>query len=94
MTILLFFGMIIRKEGGIITDITTQTMGTTEKVKFLMDRQGLMQKELAEKLGISQQNLSKKMKHNDWRESDLRDIAKILNAELEVNFIMNTGETI
>lgn len=37
-----------------------------------MKRQGYTQKDLAEKLGTSQANLSKKFKFNDWRESDVK----------------------
>lgn len=50
---------------------------------------GLNQKELAAKLGITQPALSKKFKLNDWRESDLRKIASVCNAEYEAIFKFN-----
>lgn len=54
---------------------------------------GTNQKELAAKLGISQPALSKKFKINDWRESDLEEIAKACGAEFNTMFKYN-GEVI
>lgn len=54
---------------------------------------GINQKELAAKLGISQPVLSKKFKMNNWRESDLKEIAKACGAEFESVFKYN-NETI
>lgn len=54
---------------------------------------GLNQKDLAAKLGITQPTISKKFKYNDWRESDLREIAKVCGAEYEAVFKLN-NETI
>ena len=45
---------------------------TSEKLEVALKRQGFTQKELAERLGTSQQNVSKKFKFNDWRESDIK----------------------
>lgn len=42
----------------------------TEKIKILMIKKDITQKELADKLEISQPTLSKKFKLDDWRESD------------------------
>lgn len=47
------------------------------------------QKELATKLGISQPALSKKFKLDDWRESDLRKIAKVCGVEYINGFKIN-----
>lgn len=66
---------------------------TTEKVKILMIKCGTNQKELATKLGVSQPVLSKKFKLNNWRESDLEEIAKACGAEFETVFKYN-DETI
>lgn len=66
---------------------------TTEKVKILMIKCGTNQKELAAKLGVTQPVLSKKFKLNNWRESDLEEIAKVCGAEFETVFKFN-GETI
>jgi len=62
---------------------------TTEKIKILMIKCGTNQKELAAKLGISQPALSKKFKQNDWRESDLEEIAKVCGAEFNTVFKIN-----
>ncbi len=64
-------------------------IGATEKIKILLIKCGSNQKELAEKLGISQPALSKKFKLNDWRESDLREIAKVCGAEYTNGFKLN-----
>ena len=66
---------------------------TTEKIKILLIKCGTNQKELATKLGVSQPVLSKKFKLNNWRESDLEEIAKICGAEFDVVFKFN-NETI
>lgn len=62
---------------------------TTEKIKILMIKCGTNQKELAAKLGISQPALSKKFKLNDWRESDLKEIANACGADFDVVFKFN-----
>ena len=49
----------------------------------------LSQKELAERLGTSPQNLSKKVKLNDWKVSDLEKIAEALGASVELKFVKN-----
>lgn len=64
-------------------------IGTTEKIKILLIKCGSNQKELAERLGISQPALSKKFKLNDWRESDLKEIAKVCGAEYTNGFKIN-----
>lgn len=66
---------------------------TTEKIKILMIKCGTNQKTLAAKLGISQPALSKKFKQNNWRESDLEEIAKACGAEFNTVFKYN-NETI
>ena len=61
-------------------------IGMTEAIKVLMVRCGTNQKELATKLGITQPTLSKKFKLDDWRESDLKEIAKICGCSYEGTF--------
>lgn len=63
-------------------------MGMTEKIKILLIKRGLTQKELADKLGISQPVLSKKYKLDNWREDDLKSIADALQADFEGSFIL------
>ena len=67
---------------------------TTDKIKILLIKSGLNQKELATKLGISQPALSKKFKLNDWRESDLREIAEVCGADYEGFFKIRTDGTV
>lgn len=58
----------------------------TTKIKMLLVNKNITQKELAERLGISQPTLSGKFKLDDWRESDLRKIAEICNCEYKSYF--------
>lgn len=67
-------------------------MTTTAKIKMVMAARGITQKELAAKLGISQPTLSGKFKLDDWRESDLREIARICNCEYRTLFIVDDKE--
>ena len=60
----------------------------TEKIKILLIKRGLTQKELADKLGISQPVLSKKYKLDNWREDDLNKIAEVLQADFEGSFVL------
>lgn len=69
-------------------------MGTTEKIKILMIRRNITQKDLAQRLKCSQANLSKKFKLDDWRESDLREIAAVCNCKYESFFVLGEDEKI
>lgn len=60
----------------------------TEKIKILMIKKGVTQKELANLLEMSQPNLSKKFKLDDWRESDLKEIARVCRCKYEASFII------
>lgn len=66
----------------------------TEKIKILLIKKGMTQKELAEKLNCSQANLSKKYRLDDWRESDLKAIAEICHCKYEGNFILENNEKV
>ena len=54
-----------------------------------MSRRGINQKELASRLGVTQPVLSKKFKLNNWRESDLQEIAQVCGAEYITLFKYN-----
>ena len=69
-------------------------MSMTEKIKILLIKRGMTQKELAEKLHCSSANLSKKYRLDDWRESDLQEIAKICGCKFEGRFILNENDII
>lgn len=64
-------------------------LNTSEKIKILMSRCGINQKELASRLGVTQPVLSKKFKLNNWRESDLQEIAQVCGAEYITLFKYN-----
>ena len=52
-------------------------------------------KDLAEKLGMSRQNLNNKLTRNNFSENELRSIAEALNCTLEITFrTKDTGETL
>lgn len=59
----------------------------TGKIKILLVKKGITQKELADLLMISQPTLSKKFKLDDWRESDLKEIARVCDCQYESSFI-------
>lgn len=66
----------------------------TEKIKILLIKKGMTQKELADKLQISQPALSQKYKLDDWRESDLKKIAEVCGCKYESFFKLNNEEII
>jgi len=66
---------------------------TTKKVKRLMLEKNINMTQLAEKIGTSQPNLSKKMKNNSLSVVDLEKIAIALDVQFEVSFTLE-GEKI
>lgn len=71
-------------------------MGMTEKIRILLVKRGnLSEAELARRLKTTPQNFNKKMKRDNFTESDLREIAAALDCDFEAGFRMNdTGELI
>lgn len=65
-----------------------------EKIRFVLIKQGMTIKDLAEKLTQSQPNLSKKLKNNNFSETDLRKIAEATGTKLEINFVLEDGTKI
>ena len=65
-----------------------------EKIRIMLVKRGNMSEaDLARKLGISPQNLSNKMKRNNFTQSDLKKIADALDCNYESGFRMkDTGE--
>ena len=51
-----------------------------------MKQFGITQKELASKMGISQAALAKKLKYDNWRESDIKEICDILGIGYDIRF--------
>ena len=64
------------------------------KIKMLLAAKGLNMKGLAELLNTSQPNLSNKMKRENFSEKELEEIAEVLGAKLEINFILEDGTKI
>ena len=71
-------------------------MGMTEKIRILLIKKGnLSEAELARRLNTSPQNLTAKMKRDNFTEKDLQEIAKVLDCEYKSTFIIKeTGEEI
>lgn len=68
---------------------------TSEKIQIILKRRNMSVPQLAQKLGQSSQNIYKKLKRDDFCESDLHTIAAALNCTYFCGFRMDdTGETI
>lgn len=66
----------------------------SDKLKIILRKLQINQKELADKLRTTQQNISKKFKYNDWRESDIKEICSVLGIECETIFKLKDGTVI
>ena len=61
----------------------------------LVKRGNISEAELARRVGVSPQNFNNKMKHDNFTETDLREIADALGLRLEISFVdPETGEKI
>ncbi|MGE7113960.1 helix-turn-helix domain-containing protein [Lysinibacillus sp. NPDC047702] len=69
-------------------------MSKTESIKILLIKTGMTVTEVAEALGTSSQNLSNKMRRDDFKVSELEEIAKICGVRFESNFILEDGSKI
>ncbi len=67
-----------------------------EQIRILLVKRGrISEAELARRLGTTPQNLSNKMRRNNFTESDLRAIASALDCDLDIHFRMrDTGEIV
>ncbi|MGF9979534.1 helix-turn-helix transcriptional regulator [Viridibacillus arvi] len=65
-----------------------------EKIRIALIKKGMTLTQLAEKLEVSQPNLSKKLKRNNFSEEELRKIAQLLDMRYEAYFIMEDGTKI
>lgn len=65
----------------------------TKLLKIKLIEKDLTAKDLAAKIGTSQQNLSAKMKRNNFSEKEMEEIAAALNCDLKISFIdRDTGK--
>ena len=60
-----------------------------EKIKFVMIRRNMTTTALAQAINTSPANLSNKLRRDDFRESELREIAKALNCTFASKFVLN-----
>ena len=60
-----------------------------EKVKIVMGRRGMTSAELADKTNQSRQNLSNKMKRDNFTQAEMMDIASALRCTLVINLVMD-----
>ena len=68
---------------------------TGEKIRILLKRRNMSMGKLAEVTEQSRQNLSNKLRHDNFADKDLRQIAEALDCSYAVEFRMNdTGENI
>ncbi|WP_206457875.1 transcriptional regulator [Anaerovorax sp. IOR16] len=64
-----------------------------EKIKILLIKNKLSVADLAKAQSTTPQNLYNKFKRDNFSEQELREIAEILGAKLEINFVKD-GERI
>ena len=60
---------------------------TSEKIRFLANRRNITLGAIAEGTEQTRQNFSNKLKRNDFKESELSQIAEFLNCELKITFV-------
>lgn len=71
-------------------------MSMTEKIRILLIKKGNMSiTDLAKLLETTPQNLSGKMKRDNFSEKELQQIAKVLDCDYKSSFVIHeTGEEI
>lgn len=69
-------------------------MDSAKKVRMLMAACDVNASKLAELTGISQSNMSKKLKGNNFSIEDLEKIAEVLGVKFEGHFVFENGDKI
>jgi len=69
-------------------------MSAGEKVRTIMNRQGMSMGEMADKTGQSRQNLSNKMKRDNFTMSDLEKMADAMGLRVRVQFVDAEGNIV
>lgn len=70
-------------------------MGMSEKIKIVLLKRKMTVTELAKKLDTSSQNLSNKLRQDNFRENELKEIAEALDCSFAFTFKLNdTGEEV
>ena len=65
-----------------------------EKIKVIMNRKNINMTELSEATGQSRQNLTNKMKRDNFTEEDTKKMASVLGCEAEMVFRFPDGTVI
>lgn len=63
---------------------------TSNVIKAILAYEKITLKDLATSLNVSTQNVSKKLKHGDLRESDLAEIADAIGYDVKIHFSKKT----
>jgi transcriptional regulator with XRE-family HTH domain len=66
-------------------------LSVTEKIRSLLKNKNVPIIELGHRLGKSKQNMSNKLKRDNYTVNELKEIAKVMDCTLEVNFIDRDG---
>lgn len=66
-------------------------METAKKIKMLLAENDMTAKDLAERINLSQSQLSRKLARGDFLESELVRIAAVFHADVEINFTWKNG---
>lgn len=69
-------------------------MDLTKEIKKMLVDKDMNATQLAEKIGTTQSNLSKKMANGSYSVADLEKIAEALDMKLEIGFINVDSKTI
>ena len=70
-------------------------MDIAKNIKICLLQKNIQMKDLAERTNQTQQNLTNKMRSNNFRVSELEELAAALNPRLQINFIdKDTGEAL
>ena len=72
----------------------SMSMSAGEKIKTIMGRQKVSMGEMADKTGQSRQNLSNKMKRDDFAEGEIRKMAAVLGCTVDVRFLDENGNVV
>ena len=62
-------------------------MTTAEKIRLIVGRRGVTMGEVAKGTEQTRQNFSNKLKRDDFKESELSQIAEFLNCKLKIIFV-------
>lgn len=66
-------------------------MKAGEKIRVLMKRKGISMGDMAEGTGQTRQNLSNKMKRDDFSESEIKKMAAVLGCRVNIQIIGADG---